>query len=185
MAAEFTYKHNDRQHRAEILELQSLGTGTQLTSLFRTTNTKHTTVISPWHIHNVRLGHGAFGVIYLATHRQGLLQGAVKAVSIQAEARQRDKMNAEREILQRLEHPNIIHLFDTIDREEAGIPTSYLVLQLAAGGDLFSYLEKHGALTEDEVRFAAFQLFKALDYLHDIGVAHRGKFLSVIRSCRH
>lgn len=51
----------------------------------------------------------------------------------------------------------------------------HLFLPLVTGGDLFSYLEKHGSLTEDETKFAALQLIKAVDFLHQAGIAHRGE----------
>jgi serine/threonine protein kinase len=38
----------------------------------------------------------------------------------------------------------------------------HIFLELATGGDLFSYMVKNGALCEGEVKYIAFQLMKGL-----------------------
>ena len=49
----------------------------------------------------------------------------------------------------------------------------YLVLELAAGGDLFDYLKHCGPFTEEFARFYFLQLIDVLEYIHSIGVTHR------------
>jgi serine/threonine protein kinase len=39
----------------------------------------------------------------------------------------------------------------------------HIFLELATGGDLFSYLAKHGMLCEGEAKYIAFQLMKGLE----------------------
>jgi serine/threonine protein kinase len=52
----------------------------------------------------------------------------------------------------------------------------HLIQELATGGDLFAYMEKHDdGLSEDEVRFLGWQLVEGLKYLHGNGIVHRGK----------
>lgn len=49
----------------------------------------------------------------------------------------------------------------------------YLVLEYVSGGELFSVLEKRGAISENKARFYACQILLAIDYLHSIGIAYR------------
>lgn len=45
---------------------------------------------------------------------------------------------------------------------------------MAPGGDLFSYVEAHSGYLEDlQSRSIAWQLMKAVDYLHSKGIVHR------------
>lgn len=96
-----------------------------------------------------------------------------------------------------LNHPNVMKVLDTIkntgqsnpgkekkiqdendqewDWTEMGIWKAHLVFELATGGDLFSYQESQGALSEDETKFIAYQLVLGLDHLHALKVAHRGR----------
>ena len=59
-----------------------------------------------------------------------------------------------------------------------GIWKAHIVLELAAGGDLFSYCESNSrskGLPEEEAKFLAWQLVLGVDYIHSQGVVHRGK----------
>lgn len=75
---------------------------------------------------------------------------------------------------------------DKIDSDHEEDPTMqpecHLVLELVTGGDLFSYYEKSDGLGEDEMRWFAWQMVKALDYLHGQKVAHRGKLCRTHRT---
>lgn len=106
-------------------------------------------------------------------------------------------MEAEVGNMKLLNHPNVMKVLDTIkntgqsnpgkvkliqdendqewDWTEMGIWKAHLVFELATGGDLFSYQESQGALSEDETKFIAYQLVLGLDHLHAHKVAHRGK----------
>lgn len=127
----------------------------------------HTTQ-SRWSIHgyivsNIILGAGANGTVYLGT--KGSCQVAMKCT--------KRPTQPETDILAPLTHPNIQNLLDFFPLDNGSIA----VLELYTGGDLFAYLDKHGALTEREVRFLAWQLVKGVAYLHDQSVTHRGGFV--------
>jgi serine/threonine protein kinase len=59
------------------------------------------------------------------------------------------------------------------------IVCSHIFLELAIGGDLFTYITAGGHqdchLDEDESKYISFQLMKGLEYMHDLHVSHRGE----------
>ena len=63
-------------------------------------------------------------------------------------------------------------------------PYRHIFLELCTGGDLFTYITSHakpaGYLCEGEAKYIMFQVFKALKYLHDRMISHRGGFLEAV-----
>jgi meiosis-specific serine/threonine-protein kinase MEK1 len=55
----------------------------------------------------------------------------------------------------------------------------YIMLELCTGGDLFTYITTHSRhrLCEGEAKYIMYQLLKALKYLHDRMISHRGDIL--------
>ena len=70
-----------------------------------------------------------------------------------------------------LEHPNIVKLYDVIEDPKTG--TYYLVLELAAGGELFDYIVARGKLKEREARKFFRQIISGVEYCHSNLVIHR------------
>ncbi|CAI9150086.1 unnamed protein product [Rangifer tarandus platyrhynchus] len=73
-----------------------------------------------------------------------------------------------------LKHPNIVKLLEVINTEE----TLFIVMEYLSGGNVFTYLEAQGCLTEGEARGAFRQLVSALQHCHQRGVVHRDVKLS-------
>lgn len=78
-------------------------------------------------------------------------------------------------ILKRLDHPNIVRIYDSVfDTEKNGVR---IFQDLAIGGDLFSYLSTNqdylNPISESETILAIYQITSALNYLHSKGVVHR------------
>jgi serine/threonine protein kinase len=67
-----------------------------------------------------------------------------------------------------LSHPNLIQLYDAFETDSH----LFLMLQLVTGGDLFQLIERRNRISVSETKFIAFQLLKALEYLHSQGVEH-------------
>ncbi|KAI4842186.1 kinase-like protein [Aureobasidium sp. EXF-8845] len=79
-------------------------------------------------------------------------------------------LEVEYEVLKDLSHPNII------DMRKVLITTHhiYIIQELMAGGDLFSYINYKGGLLRDtSSAVITRQLLKAVEYLHNNGVVHR------------
>jgi len=116
------------------------------------------------------LGHGGMGVVYrarqLALHRTV----ALKMLLTGAQAGPKDlaRFRAEAAALARLQHPNIVQIYDV--GESAGRP--YFALEFVGGGSLAQHL--HG--TPQPVRLAAQlieTLARAVHAAHTNGVIHR------------
>ena len=78
------------------------------------------------------LGEGAYGQVVKATHKATKYMRAIKIVSKSKIKDQTEFVN-EIEILKRLDHPNIIRLYETYE-DELNI---YLVFEMCIGGELF------------------------------------------------
>ena len=80
----------------------------------------------------------------------------------------RRKFRKEAENLARLDHPNIVHVFDVFD--ENG--TTYYVMEYVDGGSLQQHVAAHGPLPEAEALAYTAQLAGALDYMHGRQMCH-------------
>lgn len=72
-------------------------------------------------------------------------------------------------ILRRLDHPNIIHLYEVYE----GKYNIYLVMEHLKGGEIFNEIANNGCFSEKHASIIMLQLLRALDYLHNKGFVHR------------
>ncbi|XP_064595723.1 hormonally up-regulated neu tumor-associated kinase-like [Liolophura sinensis] len=118
------------------------------------------------------LGGGSFGKVRLASHIFAKEKVAVKVITKKAiSLRDYLRKNLRREalMLQKLCHPNIIHLYEVMETENG----YYMVLELAAGGEFVKYLSERKRLSEVETRKFMRQLVSAVDHIHQSGIVHR------------
>ena len=88
-----------------------------------------------------QLGEGAYGQVVKATHKASRYMRAIKVVSKDKIHNKSEFVN-EIEILKRMDHPNIIRLYETFE-DDLNI---YLVFELCLGGELFDrIIDKVGA----------------------------------------
>ena len=66
-------------------------------------------------------------------------------------------------------HPYIIHTWEMFFDEEF----VYVFQEMVTRGNLVAFLEQNGCVPEKQACFWAKQIYRALDFLGDIGVAHR------------
>jgi serine/threonine protein kinase len=71
--------------------------------------------------------------------------------------------------MKRLNHANIIRLFEIIDTEKE----LSIVLELTSGGDILDYIVARGKIDESEARGFFKQIVSAVEYLHSLGITHR------------
>ncbi|CAE7320816.1 CPK2 [Symbiodinium sp. CCMP2456] len=104
------------------------------------------------------LGAGCFGTVAKATDKVSGVRRAFKTVSKEAA------------IMALLDHPNICRLYDVIDDKEY----AYFVMELCSGGDLQKRLEgfTDQFLPEPTAASLMKQLFSAMNYLHQLWIAH-------------
>jgi len=72
-------------------------------------------------------------------------------------------------ILQALDHPNIIKLYEIWEWNDV----CFLVLEFCEGGELFHYIIEKKYLSEEQSAYIMKQLFLALEYLHSKQISHR------------
>ncbi|RKO91219.1 kinase-like domain-containing protein, partial [Blyttiomyces helicus] len=82
---------------------------------------------------------------------------------------QSEKQNArlQREIrfLMLLHHPHIVKIVEVIETDEV----LYIVMEYAAGGELFDYIVAHKRVKENEARSFFRMVLSAVDYCHKVG----------------
>ncbi|XP_042124187.1 putative sperm motility kinase W [Peromyscus maniculatus bairdii] len=113
------------------------------------------------------LGCGSFGEVKLACHLPTHTRVAVKV--LEKNTNSVADISTEVNILQSLEHRNIVRFFDMIDT----LTTTYLIMEYVAGEDLESCLGALGYLKEEEARVIFRQVVSAVHFLHQRHIAHR------------
>ncbi|XP_060213580.1 serine/threonine-protein kinase SAPK3-like isoform X2 [Lycium barbarum] len=113
------------------------------------------------------LGSGNFGVARLVRDKKTKELVAVKYI----ERGNKIDENVQREIINHrsLRHPNIIRF-----KEVLLTPTHLaIVMEYAAGGELFARICSAGRFSEDEARFFFQQLISGVSYCHSMEICHR------------
>jgi len=125
------------------------------------------------------LGSGATSEVFLGVDQTTEQQAAVKIFRADNQNSQAI-MQAETEILQDLDHPNILGFIEAYDSTEFYDPNTgeiqtvcAIVMEYATGGELFDYLEKNVYLPEETARKIFKQLVDAINYLHSWNITHR------------
>jgi serine/threonine protein kinase len=95
-----------------------------------------------------KLGEGAFSEVYLARHKFLGLQ-AIKIFKANLPNPTSDQFR-EAFLLSRIAHPNIIRIFEANRIADSGPDRSYVTMEYAAGGTLFSYLRANAPLSIDQ-----------------------------------
>lgn len=113
------------------------------------------------------IGSGNFGVAKLLRDKKTRELVAVKFI----ERGRRIDENVQREIINHraLRHPNIIRF-----KEVFLTPTHLaIVMEYAAGGELFERICNAGRFSEDEARYFFQQLISGVSYIHGMEICHR------------
>ncbi|KAL9468757.1 hypothetical protein ACSS6W_010451 [Trichoderma asperelloides] len=120
------------------------------------------------------LGTGAEGAVYLALESKTKRQLVCKLVNL---GRQDGKMPQDEiyrklqeiDVLRQLRHPNILPYIDAITSPHS----LYIFTELASGGDLVSFINRHEFIQEIDCRIILRQVVRGLAYLHKKGIIHR------------
>jgi serine/threonine protein kinase/tetratricopeptide (TPR) repeat protein len=116
------------------------------------------------------LGRGGMGVVYQALQKSLKRLVALKLLSAGAHAdpREVDRLRREAEAAARLQHPNIVQIFEV--GEQDGLP--YLALELVAGRSLAQELAGSPLQPAQAARLVEL-LARAMHYAHQQGIVHR------------
>jgi len=118
------------------------------------------------------IGEGAYSKVRAAFSTKINANCAIKCI---------DKRNApedfvkkflprELEILPRLNHQNIIKVYEILAVSDGRV---FIIMDYAAKGDLLRYIQKNSALKEPDARKMFGELTSAVAYCHDLGFCHR------------
>jgi serine/threonine protein kinase len=118
------------------------------------------------------IGQGGMGIVYLARRADGAFQKQVAVKIIRQDLATPSflaRFQREREILARLEHPNIARLLDGGTTPNG---LAYLVMEYIAGEPLLEFAASRRLPYDDRLRLLA-EIAAAVDYAHEQGVIHR------------
>jgi len=94
---------------------------------------------------------------------------AVKIIEKNQSEEELQLLQREIDIMQKLDHKNIISLEEVYDDKE----TIYLVMELVQGGELFDQIVSRGTYAESDAANIVRQILDAVNYMHENGIAHR------------
>ncbi len=117
------------------------------------------------------LGRGSYGVVYRAVQLGIGRDVAVKTLLPDTEVGSEEQKRFEREamLISRLNHPNIVTLFDY--GEHQGV--LFMAMEFVDGRNLKDVIEAEAPLAPERVRALIYQMLDALQFAHDHGVVHR------------
>lgn len=118
------------------------------------------------------IGQGGMGIVYLARRADGAFQKQVAIKIIRqdlATAEFLARFQREREILAKLEHPNIARLLDGGTTPNG---LAYLVMEYIQGEPLLEYADSRSLPYDGRLSLLS-EIAAAVDYAHEQGVIHR------------
>ena len=113
------------------------------------------------------IGTGSFSRVVRVEHRSTRQPYAIKMVEKRREGKQ--CWEVELNILRRVKHSNIIQLIEVFD----GKDRTYMVMELATGGELFDRIVAKGNFNERDATHVLQMVLEAIRYLHSLGITHR------------
>ena len=119
------------------------------------------------------LGKGAMGSVFLATQTSMDRKVALKTMqaTFQGDQSLVRRFYLEARAASKLEHPNIVRIFDFGVDDETKIP--FIAMEFLEGDDLGDTLKNEGAMPERKACRILVQAVKALVEAHEKGIVHR------------
>ncbi|RXN03859.1 death-associated kinase 2 isoform X1 [Labeo rohita] len=119
------------------------------------------------------LGSGQFAIVKRCIEKSTGVEYAAKFIKkrLNRASRRgvrREEIEREVDILQDLQHPNIITLHDVYENRTDVV----LILELVSGGELFDFLAQKESLSEEEATEFIKQILNGVQYLHSKKIAH-------------
>ncbi|CAD8078409.1 unnamed protein product [Paramecium sonneborni] len=116
-----------------------------------------------------KIGEGTFAQVYIGACNNE--QVAIKVLQKDSLKTERDKfrVNKEIELLNKVNHPNIVKMKEILEDENC----IYLITEYVSGGELFNYIVQKKRLTDRESRHIFRQIINSISYLHTLGIIHR------------
>ncbi|CAD8110074.1 unnamed protein product [Paramecium sonneborni] len=119
---------------------------------------------------NPPLGSGAYGEVRKGIHKQTGIMRAVKIIhKSQTTKEEQERLMNEVQILQKLDHPNIIKIYEFYQDDRF----FYIVTELCTGGELFEKIRYEGSFSEKKAAEILKQILSAVNYCHQEKIVHR------------
>ena len=116
------------------------------------------------------LGEGSFAVVRKGIKKTTGEEFAIKIIDkSNMETDDQQALMLEVEILSRIDHPNIVKLFEVYDEKSK----FYMVMELMTGGELFDRIVEKEHYSEKEASDTIRPIVDAIRYCHAMGIAHR------------
>lgn len=113
------------------------------------------------------IGKGSFSKVVVVESKKTSNLYALKMVKRKHIAEY--DIETELNILKQLDHPYVVHLYETIATNDQ----IYMILELAEGGDIYSKINASGPMKEQEVKRIIKMVLEGVQYLHSCGITHR------------
>jgi tRNA A-37 threonylcarbamoyl transferase component Bud32 len=117
------------------------------------------------------IGRGAMGIVFRAYDSVLAREVALKRLPeiMSDDENFSVRFQQEARTLARLNHPNIVHVYDFVQQDGQ----CWIAMELVEGEELDAMLKRTGSLRIDEAVRLSVQLAEALTYAHEHGVVHR------------
>ncbi|KAI0051546.1 Pkinase-domain-containing protein [Auriscalpium vulgare] len=126
-----------------------------------------------------QVGGGGFSIVYQAVHIEDHRVAACKVVSLTPKTTnaERKSLDKEMRVHSALKHKNVLEFINAVIVEPDGktpyYPAFYMLLEFAAGGDLFDKIAPDVGIGEDIAHHYFLQLLAGMSFIHGEGVCHR------------
>jgi len=119
-----------------------------------------------------KLGEGGMGAVYIASHAQLERKAAIKALhsNFVNNPEIRERFRNEASTLARLNHPNIVDLYDYVE-EQDGL---FLIMEYVRGREVDDYIQNvSGPIPQTRLVQIFSQVLDGFAYAHKQGIVHR------------
>ncbi|KAJ7089095.1 kinase-like domain-containing protein [Mycena epipterygia] len=126
-----------------------------------------------------QIGGGGFSRVFRAVNVQDHRVAACKVIVLTPETTDKERKTVDKEmrIHAALKHVNILEFMNAVvvelKHQHHFVPGIYMLLELAAGGDLFDKIAPDVGVGDEVAHFYFNQLIAGMDYIHKEGVCHR------------
>ncbi len=121
------------------------------------------------------IGAGGMSDVYVATDILLGREVAVKMlrVDMARDENFRERFRREAQNSARLNHPNIVSVYDTGETNVSGISVPYIIMERVKGRDLRDIIREDGPLSPEDAAELLLPVTYALQASHDAGIIHR------------
>lgn len=115
------------------------------------------------------LGRGGYGSVYKVKGKySNIIRAAKKIKKAELTVKEQERLFNEVSILQSLDHPNIIKLYEVYEQQDLYV----LIMEICEGGELFKKISRRELRTREAARITR-QLLEAITYIHSKNIVHR------------